>query len=60
MLRGEAHTRPRPRELEPCHVMNGVFIVRLRKCVHSTTYISADIVRRVGYLREDYWIPTRG
>ena len=21
---------------------------------------SADIVRRVGYLREDYWIPKRG
>ena len=22
--------------------------------------ISADIARRVGYIREDYWIPKRG
>ena len=28
--------------------------------VYFTRLISADIARRVGYIREDYWIPKRG
>ena len=26
----------------------------------ATHDVSADIARRVGYIREDYWIPKRG
>ena len=29
-------------------------------CVYIYIYISADIARRVGDQREDYWIPKRG
>ena len=28
--------------------------------IYIYIYVSADIARRVGYQREDYWIPKRG
>ena len=40
------------------------FQTHLREgCLHGKVCpptMSADIARRVGYIREDYWIPKRG